>query len=92
MMKYAGIVLLITGLQGCTILGSVLDSQLGIERSGAQRATLKDAGNYLDSAILDEIQNDSSGGCANLSGAEKNRCYVQARSLNDKIKKHREQH
>lgn len=92
MIKLTGIVMLVAGVQGCTILGSVLDSKLGIERSRAQTATLSDAGGYLDSALLKELQEESSGGCSTLSGTEQTACYQQASALSDKIKKHREQH
>ena len=86
-------------LQGCTIVGAVLDEQLGIENKENQRGnTLAELGTQADielvtSAVTGEPlpTKRKPKGCSDLKGSKKAECIETVKQLNASINKHTKQ-
>ena len=85
--------------QGCTIVGAVLDEQLGIENKDNQRGgTLAELGAQAD---IELVSSAVSGeplpskrkpkGCSDLKSSKKTECTETVKQLNASINKHTKQ-
>ncbi|SHH02400.1 hypothetical protein SAMN05216361_3500 [Marisediminitalea aggregata] len=107
-MKMLGVVGFLLILQGCSIVGAVLDSKLPETSSDNQRrntqrpsddASLSGLGGEIDLAILNYvITGEKPEGapkpqsCSDLSGTDKKNCINRVNGINEHIRKHVEKY
>ena len=106
-MKMLGVVVLLM-LQGCSIVGAVLDSKLPETSNTSQRqntqrpgddASLSGLGGEIDLAILNYVLTGEKPegepkpqSCSDLSGADKQNCINRVKGINEHIRKHVEKY
>jgi hypothetical protein len=86
-------------LQGCTLVGAVLDEQLGIENKENQRGgTLAELGTQADIELVKHAvtgeplpTKSKPKGCSDLKGSKKAECTETVKQLNASINKHAKQ-
>lgn len=73
-------------LQGCTVVGALLDKQLPKDKHGNQRHYYVNQGKKSDEAFIKAISSPkNSTGCKELKGQEKTQCIKVSNQINKSI-------